>query len=159
MTLSDYLDALTTVREKLTALFMILLEFCTQPAMCLTESEEAGRASRTNSSSGENAATSLLQVPSAVTVVENGDDDKIKSESEVKGVLQDQVTKPLPTCLPEIAVQLLYITVLLYYCITIQDTHGVHVTASVVHPLPPFLFLRTINCWILCELAFRYCFM
>jgi hypothetical protein len=90
LTLSDYLDALTTVREKLTALFMILLEFCTQPAMCLTESsDEAGRASRTNSSSGENVAASLLQVP--LSVVDNGDDDKIKSESEVKGFLQDQV--------------------------------------------------------------------
>lgn len=133
LALPDYLDALVTVREKLSALFLILLEHCTHPALRGIGKESSSGSSHSlhhrvtrnsvsgpggieyrrmsdagfsSSSNGEhnyhnmtgNHSSSLD--PFMRQQLENNpfideDDERIKSENEVKEFLEEQTSQVL----------------------------------------------------------------
>jgi hypothetical protein len=116
LSLSDYLDSLANVREKLSALYVILLEYCSHPALIGMGSEAALTRVTSAPSSNNNftsanrstkavsfaldsaaaaAATSIaLNAPGAMTTSDallDEMNEKVKSDNEVKAFLQEQI--------------------------------------------------------------------
>lgn len=122
LNLSEYLDALTTVREKLSALHMVLLDYCMHPAMHLTgfssdygslafsntfdrlvttnidtsdkDAEGNDNDNLINDGMGGNNKSGVKE--SEVTVLSGAEThQRLKSYAEVKEFLDDQVSQVL----------------------------------------------------------------
>jgi len=112
MPLPDYLDALANVREKLSALYVILLEFCSHPALMGLGSEstmtrslnipivppagksfsfDAMAAASTLGSSVPDAAKGGAVPSSAADAILDEINEKIKNDKEVKAFLEEQI--------------------------------------------------------------------
>jgi hypothetical protein len=94
LTLPDYLDALTTVREKLSALYVMLLDSCVHPAlrgMGNEYNEYGGPQSMGFSDSRSPGSTE----ESDFQDLKNEEYEKNKSETEIKDFLLEQISQVL----------------------------------------------------------------
>ena len=93
--LSEYLNALIIVKQKLTALYYILLEFCIQPDfLIINTTEDDFNSNNSNSNNNTVKLSEKLINNNNINVMNIDDDDedeRIKSESQVKEFLEEQV--------------------------------------------------------------------
>lgn len=95
--LPEFLESLANVREKLAALFVILLEYCSHPAMAGMGNEAAlSRAvavasASASTSGGPSSISALTNAASASDALLDELNEKAKSDREVREFLQEQI--------------------------------------------------------------------